>query len=476
MTKTTSPAKKPKRSWFAPRQVYLRTGQDSAYVELSTTLQASVAVGFGLLALWLVSASYGVLSNVLDGGSKASMASQLATTQAKLVEASDDTDKIQTLEVALADARAEIAKAQQVDETTALSAELSETRVQLEELRQQLSESKALEATLQAKLDAQTIAGDTPSDQPGEEASSLHAQMENAFVEIEALEKARDEAEAKTAALNAENSAKDENAARSDSMLAAATEELERLQAELTEVSQERDDREAEHNKAIEELTNILNQEQSAKRNLQRNAEALSNELELLNDEVVDDDELKVKADAQRHAEAIAAELNEAELLATIDDLRAEIGNKTGESKEDVEALKAALALAETEIETILKNTLTRGEEAVVVPTFSAAAPRPEELNEIKRLRVQLADAKGDIIKLKSDVRAAKERLAEQDDTGETTALKPDNSAKLEQQLASTRSRIQQLNKALADAKLREVAIDLALISVVPSPSPPAPR
>ncbi|MGI9506882.1 MAG: hypothetical protein ACR2RE_27900, partial [Geminicoccaceae bacterium] len=71
---------------------------------------------------------------------------------------------------------------------------------------------------------------------------------------------------------------------------------------------------------------------------------------------------------------------------------------------------------------------------------------------------------------------AAKERLAQQITAENGQVSKPDNSAKLEQQLASTRSRVQQLNKALADAKLREVAIDLALISVVPSPSPPAPR
>ena len=71
---------------------------------------------------------------------------------------------------------------------------------------------------------------------------------------------------------------------------------------------------------------------------------------------------------------------------------------------------------------------------------------------------------------------AAVERLAERTEAKPVAEAKPDNTAKLQQQLASTRSRMQQLNKALADAKLREVAIDLALISVVPSPSPPAPR
>ena len=86
------------------------------------------------------------------------------------------------------------------------------------------------------------------------------------------------------------------------------------------------------------------------------------------------------------------------------------------------------------------------------------------------------AAARADAIKLRADVRAAKQRLAEQTVAKEDSTVKSDNTEKLQQQLASTRSRVQQLNKALADAKLREVAIDLALINVIPSPSPPAPR
>ncbi len=480
MTKTTSPTMKRKPSWFAPRQVYLRAGRDSAYVELSTMFQVCVALGFGLVALWLIGASYGAVNNLLSKDVSTSLISQLEATEAKLVTSSEEASKVPALEAALVDARATLAEAQQVDETAALSAELQQTREQLENLRQQLSEAKAGEATLQAKLEAQTIAGEVPRDQPAEEASSLHAQLEDAFAEIEQLEQARDESQAKIAALVAENASKDDDADRNQTLLNAATEEIERLQAVITEANRDSKNQHAENRKAIDELTVMLRQEQTAKKALQQHADRLEADLKLRSDEAVDNEEVEVTADAERHAAAIAAELKEVELLATIDNLRAQIGDRADGSHEEVDQLKAKLALAETEIETILKNTLSKAddsaEEAVVSATSAAAVPRPEDADQIKQLTTELSNAKGAIIKLNSDVRTAKKRLAEQTDTQVIETSKQDNSAKLQQQLASTRSRIQQLNKALADAKLREVAIDLALISVVPSPSPPAPR
>ena len=115
------------------------------------------------------------------------------------------------------------------------------------------------------------------------------------------------------------------------------------------------------------------------------------------------------------------------------------------------------------------------GVEAVWQPFQPAPVEATGGVESAERLRSELLAARADIIKLEADVKAANQRLAEKAEA-DKGASRPDNSAKLEQQLASTRSRVQQLNKALADAKLREVAIDLALINVVPSPSPRAPR
>ncbi len=481
MTRTTSSSKKHKQPWFAPRQVYLRAGQDSSYVELSTMLQVGVAIGFGVIALWLLGTSYSTVSGMLKVDRSTSLVEKLEATEAKLVEVSEQAGQVPVLEAALAEAKSATAKAGQTDETVSLSAELKQTQVQLEDVRRQLSETKAEEATLQAKLEAQAAAGGMPSDQPAEEASSLHAQLEDAFAESEQLQKTRDEAEAKVAALTADIVAKDKGAERSEAMLIGATEEIERLQAKLAATDSSRSGQETEHKKAIDQLTAMLSGEQSANDELQQRADTLAAELERRRDDEDGRKELKADADAEHHAMAIASGLKEAELLATIDDLRTQLSVQPSETPdgndEIVEGLKAELALAKAEIETLLKNTLSKAdEEEERVAVTPASAARPADPNQVKQLKTELSNAQGDIIKLKSDIRAAKKRLAEQDSNPARSVSKPDNSAKLEQQLASTRSRIQQLNKALADAKLREVAIDLALINVVPSPSPPAPR
>lgn len=478
MTKTVSPAKKKRRSWFAPRQVYLRTDQGSSYVELSTMLQIGVAIGFGLIALWLLGTSYSLVSNRLDKNSSATLLSKLATTEQELTELSEEASRVVPLEAALAEARSSLAEAQQIDQTAALSAELEQTQDQLEALRQELSESKATEAMLQAKLDAQVTAGATPSDQPAEEASSLHSQLEDAFVEIEELKRARDDADAQLAAVTAETKAKDDSDDRNESLLRAATQEIERLQSLIADTNETMIDLKATHQKEAGRLTALWQDEQTTKDELQERINRLEADLELQDDYATEREQLHVQADAERHTAAIATGLKEAELLETIEDLHAQINTRPNNDNGEFDNVKTELAIAKAEIETLLKNTLSEADrDQEVVPEMSAAAVlKPESPGEVKRLKSELASAQSNIIKLRSDVRAAKNRLAEKADVQATTTSTPDNSAKLEQQLASTRSRIQQLNKALADAKLREVAIDLALINIVPLPSPPAPR
>ena len=479
MTKTVSPAKKKGRSWFSPRQVYLRTDQGSSYVELSTALQVGVAVGFGLIALWLLGTSYGLIANRLDENSSATLLSKLATTEQELAQLADEASRVVPLESALAEVRTALAEAQQVDQTAALTAELEQTQGQLQDVRQELSESKATEAMLQAKLEAQAAEGDEPSDQPAEEASSLHSQLEDAFSEIEELQKARDDADAQLAAMTAETKARDDSADRNESLLKAATEEIERLQGVVAKTDETVTLLKTTHQQEEDRLTALLRDEQATQNELQERVTRLEADLELQDEYATEKEQLYLQADADRQAAAIATGLKEAELLATIENLRTQINTQPDPGDDELDDVRAELAIAKAEIETLLKNTLSNTDrtQQVIPETSAAAVLPPENPDETRRLKAELTSAKSDIIKLKSDVRAAKKRLAEKTDIAQTTtSATPDNSAKLEQQLASTRSRIQQLNKALADAKLREVAIDLALINIVPLPSPPAPR
>lgn len=486
-----------KREWFARRQVYLRAGQDSQYVELSPLLQIGVALGFGVLALWLVGASYGAVAGFLGKSEQSELLTRLNSTEQALGDVTEERDaaladvaRIADLEEALAEAKAVAAEADssanESEETLAVKAELDQTQKQLEELHVRLSESKADQAALQARFEAEVLATTDASEKTAEEAASLHAQLEDAFAEMEELEKAREEAAAKLAAANEETRARDETAERNTALLKAATAEIERLQETVAQ-GQTKSSAQAETYE-----TTIANLEEQLGDTVAARSE-LSSELDDLRQSFEESKAAEATAavtakDAELQALTIEAELKEADLLATIDRLRTEVAQKadltaadgttngTGDAAADdqgVSDLRERVRLAESEIERMLLAGL-RADDESVASVDAAATISPSD--QAERLRAELLEARADIIKLNADVKAAKQRLADQAEVDDGQTAKPDNSAKLEQQLASTRSRVQQLNKALADAKLREVAIDLALISVVPSPSPPAPR
>lgn len=490
-----------KRQWFARRQVYLRAGQDSQYVELSPLLQIGVAIGFGALALWLVGASYGAAANFLGNNSQTALLTQLNNTEQALGEtqrerdaALRDAERLAGLGAELAEANATLttgSPSDQTDDTLALRAELEQTREQLEELHLRLSESKSDQAALQARFEAEALATTDESDKTAEEAVSLHAQLEEAFGEMENLRQQRDQATARLAALNEEIRAKDEATERNTALLKAATAEIERLQGAVALAGTEVDERNGDYEAKIGELEEQLGEVTRARDDQQDEVASLQAELEEAKiasletsdaEEAIDADE-KTSADAVIHAQLIATGLREADLLATIDNLRAELvsdtealadaGNAAQEDDGEVVALQQRVSIAEKEIERLILSGLKAVDEPALAPTPAETTGNPAAS---ERLRSELLTARADNIKLKADVRAAQQRLADQAeiDNGETS--KPDNSAKLAQQLASTRTRVQQLNKALANAKLREVAVDLALINVVPSPSPPAPR
>jgi len=485
-----------KRQLFARRQVYLRTGQDSQYVELSPVLQ--VGLGFALFALWLVGASYGAFNWASGGNNNAALLAKLNSKEQALDEleqernaALEDAARIADLEAALDDAQALAAEESKHEEARELSAELQEAKTQLEELQLRFSESKADHAALQARFEAELSATTDDGEKTAEEASSLHEQLEQAFSEMETLQEERDTATAKLEAASEADVIKDEAIERNTDLLKAATAEIERLKETITRNNASADDDVKWREETIGKLETDLGDAVAAREDLEREVA----DLRLQADEVETvaaainrsggavDGEAQVAIDAAVHAQSIAAGLKEADLLVMIDDLRAELAARsstpvaadTSGDTQDVTSLRERVAVAETEIERLILSGLKASHEPASAPTNQPVST-PADPDENERLRAELLATQADVIKLKSDVKAAKGRLAEQVTVENGQISRPDNSAKLEQQLASTRSRVQQLNKALADAKLREVAIDLALISVVPSPSPPAPR
>ncbi len=545
-----------KSQWFARRQVYLRSGQDSQYVELSPGLQIGVAVGFAALALWLIGASYSTFASPGESEGDTALLAQLTSLEQALDEIEQERDdalesatRVTILEAALAEAETQAAEKPNQEETEALKAELTRSVEQIEDLQRRLSEAKADEAALQAKFEAAALADADTDEKTAEEASGLHAQLEEAFGELEALREERDAATDQLAALQGESTTKEEAFERNSALLKAATAEIERLQEVVALADREAEDKTRGQETAIETLQQQLDEAVAARATLEgetatlqsdlaeakalaeENARGRASAIETLTEEL--DDAVAARTELEREADALRAEiaeaeteakelqlkesaayadaqtaidaaieaqnikagLREADLLATIESLQQNLDSAaasvatdptasviteqdvTAEEEEaELEELKERLAVAEAEIERLLLIGLTQASAEPAPAPEPTSAAAEGDFAETERLRSDLLAARADIIKLNADINAAKQRLAEQSAAQGDRASQPDNSAKLEQQLASTRSRMQQLNKALADAKLREVAIDLALINVVPTPSPPAPR
>ncbi len=485
MAKSTASrrSKKPRQRWFAARQIYLRTGQASQYVELSPLLQVGVALGFAAVTLWLIGASYGAALGYLKSQESAALADDLAVAKQQLSAAEARAAKLPDLEAELKKVRASVADAQQSEKAVAkaLSAELDQTKAQLDDVRVRLSESKAEEAALIAKLEAQSVDSDQ-SKQAAEQASSLYDQLEEAYREIELLRAARDAAETELRDVATDSTVKQEQADRNEALIEAATAEIERLQETIVKSEQSRKDEQAVSASRIADLQTKLDERTAALDDLQTQVEDLTLELQRRGEDLARSRDDEIALDAARQAGAILADLREADLLATIDLQRTELAKlasvRSNGDGDEVEDLRKQLRLAELEIERMVRNGLTSDDSgSASADGGSARSSGSNDRNgSSQNLSAELATAQADIIKLKADLKAAKERLADQSDGSSGATRRSGNATKLEQQLAATRSRVQQLNKALANAKLREVAIDLALINVVPSPSPPAPR
>ncbi|MGI9505075.1 MAG: DUF5930 domain-containing protein, partial [Geminicoccaceae bacterium] len=411
-----------KRQLFARRQVYLRAGQDSQYVELSPLLQIGVAFGFAVLALWLIGASYGAFNWASGNSNTAALLTKLDNKDLAIEELEDERDaaledaaRIAHLETALADARSLAADASKQEEARELIAELDDTKAQLEEVQLRLSESRADHAALQAKFEAELSATTNASEKTAEEASSLHQQLEQAFGEIEALQEERDTATAKLEAATSEKTVKDEALERNTDLLKAATSEIERLQESIARNGEETEENIKWRDETIRKLETDLGDAVAAREGLEQRLAELTSELDEaratastaeLSSNVVAQAESQTAIDAAVHARSIEADLKEADLLAMIDDLRGELAAgpstpvEAGDNTELV-VLRQRVSIAEAEIEQLILAGLKADGETAIVPIS-----RPEssvDLGENERLRAELLATQADVIKLKAD-------------------------------------------------------------------------
>jgi hypothetical protein len=143
---------------FAARQVYVRSGLSSRYVALSRSLQISVAIGLGVIVLWLGLASYATVAKhleVIEQGRELARLESITKTLRTTVEEAQPTpgagrqaEAAPDLVAELADAKAARDRAHtlaqvRADEATELRHELTLAQDQIRELKCDLVEAKA---------------------------------------------------------------------------------------------------------------------------------------------------------------------------------------------------------------------------------------------------------------------------------------------------------------------------------------------
>jgi hypothetical protein len=135
---------------FADRQVYVRSGLTSRYVALSRSLQISVAVGLGVLTLWLGLASYAAISKhlqTLEQGRELARLESITKTLRTTVEeaqsvpeAGPKAEAVPDLVAELADAKTARDRAHTLAQATA--GEASELRHELALARDEIRDLK----------------------------------------------------------------------------------------------------------------------------------------------------------------------------------------------------------------------------------------------------------------------------------------------------------------------------------------------
>ena len=117
---------------FAARQVYVRSGPISHYVVLPRSLQIAVAIGLGVVLLWLALASYAAIAKHLETLAQARELARLESVT-------------RTLRTTVEEARGSSAAARRTVAVAEVAAELSDARAARERART-LAEAAAGEA------------------------------------------------------------------------------------------------------------------------------------------------------------------------------------------------------------------------------------------------------------------------------------------------------------------------------------------
>lgn len=143
---------------FVDRQVYVRSGPVSRYVTLSRSLQISVAVAIGVIALWLALASYAAVAKHLetvDQGRELARLESITRTLRTTVEesrsvrqANPKAEAVPDLVAELADARGARERALTLADARAAEAdelrkELALAHDQIQGLTSELTQAKA---------------------------------------------------------------------------------------------------------------------------------------------------------------------------------------------------------------------------------------------------------------------------------------------------------------------------------------------
>jgi chromosome segregation ATPase len=471
---------------FAPRQIYIRGDQGSHYVTLTKGLQIGVACAALLVLLGLVGIGTGFALKYVEAAGQRTVLNELAAANAELMANREEPSQIEELTRALAVAEATANSASEGGaRIEALQGELDLARQEIETLRGELSTARAEETALNARLETQEAAlrEQATSEAVGTEASQLHAQLEVAYEEVDEL-KAANAALDRT--LAEQNSASQTWEAKSS----AAETEIERLNQTLQETRENLEDSRAEADIEILSLQADVAELTTARDHLRVQRDYLAGQLDRTEARVATLQADAAAASADHEAAAIATDLEQAALLSRIETLGEELEAAEAQAEALVEAEAAAssagqdvgdlrlqLETARGEIDR-LKDEITSQAEAAPSPVAAADAAQIASAagaGDVETLRTELANAQAEIIKLNANWRAARQRLADNHDTSQP-ATGAASDARLKQQLTDARQRLRQLDSALAEAKLREVAIELALVSVVPPPSPPAPR
>jgi hypothetical protein len=135
---------------FAERQVYVRSGLASRYVALSRSVQISVALGLGLMALWLGLASYAAIAKHLqtvEQGRELARLESIAKTLRTTVEDAQSAPAVEQQAEAVPDLRSELTDARAARERArglaeAAAGEAGELRHELALARDQIRDLK----------------------------------------------------------------------------------------------------------------------------------------------------------------------------------------------------------------------------------------------------------------------------------------------------------------------------------------------